>query len=133
MADVFISYHSGSSRNIVEAIVNKLETNGIRCWYAPRDVEGSYVGSITAAVKSCSVFVLVLNKAASESPHILNELEMVSWRISKNESVRVIPLRVTDEDISDDAKYYIGRLHWIDAAGKSAEEQAEALLAALYM
>ncbi len=133
MADVFISYHAESSRSIVEAIVNKLESNGIRCWYAPRDVEGSYAGSIAAAVNSCSVFVLVLNKAASESPHVLNELEMMSWRISKNEPVRVIPLRIADEDISDDAKYYIRKLHWIDAAGKSAEEQAEALLAALYM
>ena len=35
--DVFVSYHTESSRTIVEAIVNKLEHDGVRCWYAPLD------------------------------------------------------------------------------------------------
>ena len=63
--DVFIGHHTKSSLHIVEGIVNKLEAVGIRCWYAPRDTEGAYASSIAKALNSCSVFLLILNRAAS--------------------------------------------------------------------
>ena len=36
---VFISYHHDSSVQLVERIVQALESSGIKCWYAPRDVQ----------------------------------------------------------------------------------------------
>ncbi len=113
--DVFISHHTDSSIHIVEAIVNNLESNGIKCWYAPRDTKDDYAGSITRAIKQCKVFILVLNKDASESPHVLNELNAVTKRLSKREEVHIIPFHTADNEISDEADYYIGRMHWIDA------------------
>lgn len=109
--DVFISYHTDSSRHIVDAIVNNLEHSGIRCWYAPRDVEGNYAGSIKRAIDACSVFLIILNKAASESRHVLNEIDLAFSR----SDVTILPFHVADNDISDDARYYLGRIHWIDA------------------
>lgn len=113
--DVFISHHTDSSLHIVKAIVNKLESNGVKCWYAPRDTEGGYAGSIASAIENCKVFLLILNKNASESPHVLNELNLVTERLSKKEEVNIIPFHISDDDISAEAKYYIGRMHWIDA------------------
>lgn len=113
--DVFVSHHTSSSLHIVEGIVNKLEGTGLKCWYAPRDTQGHYAGSIADAVDTCSVFLLVLNKPASESFHVLNELELVCDRLAKGESVHVIPFHVADLDISRDARYYIKRMHWIEA------------------
>lgn len=113
--DVFVSHHTSSSLHIVEAIVNQLEANGVRCWYAPRDTEGSYAGSIARAINVCSVFLLILNRPASESVHVLNEIDMVTKRLTKKEKVTLIPFHVADDDIADDAQYYLGRLHWIDA------------------
>jgi tetratricopeptide (TPR) repeat protein len=113
--DVFVSHHTSSSLHIVEAIVNRLESAGLRCWYAPRNTEGDYAGSIARAINSCRVFLLILNKPASESVHVLNEIDMVVKRLSKSEDVSVIPFHVADEEISDAAQYYLGRMHWIDA------------------
>ena len=113
--DVFVSHHTSTSLHIVEGIVNKLEGSGLKCWYAPRDTQGHYAGSIADAVETCSVFLLVLNKPASESFHVLNELALVCDRLAKGESVHVIPFHVADQDISRDARYYIKRMHWIEA------------------
>lgn len=113
--DVFVSHHTKSSLHIVEGIVNKLEANGIRCWYAPRDTEGAYASSIARALNSCAVFLLILNRPASESVHVLNEIDMVCKRLTRNEDVKIIPFHVADEEIGEDAQYYLGRLHWIDA------------------
>lgn len=113
--DIFVSHHTSSSLHIVEAIVNKLEGCGLKCWYAPRDTQGHYAGSIADAIDSCAVFLLVLNKPASESFHVLNELELVCDRLARGESVHVIPFHVADQDISRDARYYIKRMHWIEA------------------
>lgn len=113
--DVFVSHHTSSSLHIVEGIVNKLEASGLRCWYAPRDTQDSYAASIAQALQSCRAFLLVLNKPASESFHVLNEIDMISKRLTRGEAVHIVPFHTADEDISQDAQYYLGRLHWIDA------------------
>ncbi|HIT57760.1 MAG TPA: TIR domain-containing protein [Candidatus Galloscillospira stercoripullorum] len=113
--DVFISHHTASSLHIVEGIANKLEADGVRCWYAPRNTEGAYASSIVKAINSCAIFLLILNRQASESIHVLNEIDMVSRRLTRSEDVKVIPFHVADDEIGEDAQYYLGRLHWIDA------------------
>ncbi len=128
MIDVFISHHTGSSIHIVEGIVNKLEANGIKCWYAPRDTSGDYAGSIADAIDACRVFLLVLNKAASESPHVLNELNLVTERLAAGQAVEVIPFHTADDDISSRARYYIGRMHWLDAMTPSIYDRINELV-----
>lgn len=125
--DVFVSYHTESSLKIIESIVNKLEANSIKCWYAPRDTEDDYAGSISKAINDCKVFLLILNKDASESPHVLNELNKVTKRLSKKEEIHVIPFHVADNEISEAADYYIGRMHWIDAMTPPLERRIEEL------
>lgn len=128
MIDVFISHHTSSSIHIVEGIVNKLEANGIKCWYAPRDTSGDYAGSIADAIEACRVFLLVLNKAASESPHVLNELNLVTERLAAGEGVDIIPFHTADTDISSKARYYIGRMHWLDAMTPSIYDRINELV-----
>ena len=127
--DVFVSHHTSSSLHIVEAIVNQLESNGVRCWYAPRDTEGSYAGSIARAINACSVFLLILNRPASESVHVLNEIDMVTKRLTKKENVSLIPFHVADDEIAEDAQYYLGRLHWIDAMTPPMYQRVDELAA----
>lgn len=113
--DVFVSYHTESSLHIVEAVVNRLEANGVRCWYASRDNLGAYAGSIAQAIHDCAVFLLILNRPASQSVHVLNEIDLVTKRLDRREPVTLLPFHVADDEITADAQYYLGRLHWIDA------------------
>lgn len=118
--DLFISYEH-ESKIIADNICSVLESKGIRCWYAPRDVRGDYATSIVEAIEHCKVFVLVLNPAASESPHVLNEVEMAYQRILKGE-ITIVPFKVENGVFSKAMEYYVKRLHWIDAASDSLDK-----------
>lgn len=125
--DVFISHHTRSSLHITEAICNSLESLGTKCWYAPRDTEGAYASSIVAAIKSCRVFILVLNKESSYSEDVLNEINLAVERMRKGEDISILPFHISKDEISDDAKYYLGRMHWIDAVNPPMMERIKEL------
>lgn len=127
--DVFISYHSASSQALAGTIKTRLEALGYSCWYSGKDMGGGdYASGIMKALTQCRVFLLILNKASSESAHVLNELEVVTNRLAKKEEVTIIPFHVADTEISPAAQYYIGRHHWIDAKGPSIEKHIEELV-----
>ena len=113
--DVFISHHTSSCLPITQAVCNALENSGIRCWYAPRDTQGAYAGSIVSAINESKIFILVLNRESSFSQDVLNEINLAVERIRNGENLAILPFQISADSISDDAKYYIGRMHWIDA------------------
>lgn len=125
--DVFISYNIDSSASIVRKIADSLENAGVKCWYSGRDCTGAFASVIGKEILTCSVFIVVLNKRSSESPHVLNELNMVTNRL-RDENVLIIPFRVSDETISVESQYYIGRMNIVYAVGNSFEEGLSALL-----
>ena len=121
--DVFISYHTSSSKHITEAICNELENRKIKCWYAPRDTENAYASNISDVISKCKIFLLILNKESSHSFDCLNEINLACERIRNGEQLSIIPFQVSDDDISSDAKYYLGRFHWIDAITPPLEKR----------
>ena len=125
--DVFISHHTKTSLHITEAICNSLESLGTKCWYAPRDTEKAYASSIVNAIKQCRVFVLVLNKESSYSEDVLNEINLAVERMRRGDDISIIPFHISNEEISDDAKYYLGRIHWIDAIDPPMMERIKEL------
>ncbi len=111
MHDCFISY-SHKDAQIAIAIQNILEQNGIRCWIDFRDaLPGTdYAGSIVRAIKTSSVFILVLSCNSSESVHVLNELNSAA-----NAGATIIPFKVDAGELNESMEYYLGRTHWMDA------------------
>jgi hypothetical protein len=109
--DVFIS-HSTKDKLTADAVCAVLESNGIRCWVAPRDiVPGKNWGeSIIDAIKGARVMVLILSGHANESVPIKNEVERA---VSKG--VTVIPMRIEDVVPSSALEFFISSSHWLDA------------------
>src|ERR1035438_640129 len=70
--DVFISY-SAKNNTTADAVCAMLESNGIRCWIAPRDVvPGMEWGEcIIDAIEQSRIMVLVFTAAANDSPQRL--------------------------------------------------------------
>ena len=128
--DVFISHHTKSSLNIVKAIANRLESRGIRCWYAPRDTEGVYADNIFQAIKSCRVFLLILNKHASESFDVISEINCGVQRLRDGEDMVLLPFHTADasEELSGQVRYYLSSLHWIDAMTPPIFERIDELV-----
>lgn len=123
--DVFISYEH-QSKSVADNICAVLESKGVRCWYAPRDVYGDYATSIVDAIEACKVFILILSENASNSPHVLNEVEMAYKRIIEGE-ITIVPFKLDEGMLSKAMEYYVKRLHWIDAVSEPLEQSINKL------
>jgi hypothetical protein len=109
--DVFISY-SSKDKPAADAACAVLESKGIRCWIAPRDiVPGADWGeSIFDALTQSRAFVLVFSSHANSSPQIKREVER-----AVNHGLPVIPLRIEDVAPIKSLEYFISSPHWLDA------------------
>ena len=122
MHDVFISY---KVEEIDEALKvrNFLQSKGIKCWMAPDSITGgsSYAAEITAAIKNCKVFVLILSPLAQTSIHVTREYSLAD----KNKKP-VLPFCIKYcATFSDDfeyllsvTQYYTAFENWNTAADK---------------
>ena len=74
--DLFVSY-SAADRTPAFSVVEGLESRGIRCWVAPRDIPpGSEYGEeIVEAIKGSRILVLIFSAQANSSPHVRREVE----------------------------------------------------------
>jgi TIR domain-containing protein len=109
--DVFISY-SSKDKLTADAACAILESKGIRCWIAPRDIlPGADWGeSIVDALSHARVFVLVFSSHANASQQIRREVER-----AVNRGLAVIPLRIEDVAPAKSLEYFISTPHWLDA------------------
>ena len=86
----FISY-SSDDKLMADAACSALETAGIRCWIAPRNIShGSEWGAaIVDAIDHSAVLVLIFSSNANESRQVRREVEHA---VSKG--VTIVPVRI---------------------------------------
>jgi TolB-like protein len=109
--DVFISYASQDAA-VANSVVEGLESQGIRCWIAPRDVTPGelYAGVIVRAIDAAKVTVLILSQHSAASPHVVREVERAA---SKRHPV--ISLRIDRAALPADLEYFLNTSQWLDA------------------
>ncbi len=121
--DAFIS-HSNAAKLTAYAICNELEASGIRCWILPRDVVpgAGWDQSISEAVKSARIVILVLTDYAQRSERVEHQLELAF-----NHGAVVIPFRAAADAVVLDAGDTAKPVHWIDAITPDAALQIRKL------
>jgi hypothetical protein len=121
--DVFISYPS-ANKALADAICHHLESRGIRCWIAPRDIlpGENYAKALYDAIDTSKVFLLVFSENTNNSPHIMSEVQRAF-----NQNRVIIPFRTENILPSTALQYYIGTAHWLDAITPPLEEKIEKL------
>src|SRR5437016_474416 len=121
--DVFIS-HSSNNRTIANAVCAALESIGIRCWIAPRDVMPgrSYSGEITRAIQQSRAFVLIFSAHSNNSEQVLREVQL-----GANSRLHIVQFRIDAVVPSDDLEYYLSGPHWLDAVTPPLENHLEQL------
>ena len=109
--DVFIS-HSSKDKTIADAACACLESRGIRCWVAPRDIVAGvdWGSSIIDGINGTKVMVLILSSHSNVSKQVLREIERAAHR-----GMPVLPLRVEDVTLSKSLEYFLSSSHWLDA------------------
>src|SRR5260370_16823853 len=90
--DVFIG-HAHKDKSVADAICEKLESAGVRCWIAGRDISAGedWTAATWNAIGSSRVMVLLLSENANSAPHIQREIAHAFYtrRI-------IIPFRLTN-------------------------------------
>ena len=109
--DVFIS-HAHKDKSIADAICGKLESAGLKCWIATRDVSTreDWTEAIRNAIGSSRVFVLVLSGNTNAAPHIEREIAHASYmrRI-------IIPFRLAETLPRREILFYLGSVPLFNA------------------
>jgi hypothetical protein len=122
--DVFISHHTSTCLPITQAICSELESRGISCWYAPRDTKNIYAEDIMDAIHAARVFIVILNREASLSEDVLNEIQIAFDRIRDGEPLAILPFCLTTQDqIGKSARYYLSRRNYIDGLTGNRSDQ----------
>ncbi len=111
MKQVFISYPSPSKAAAYE-ITEYLEKNGIKCFIAPRDIDGgkTYASALMTAINECGIVLLIASKAINESEHVLNEVDAIV-----NKKKPLLPVFIENFEMKDEYRYYLGRKQWVTA------------------
>lgn len=124
--DVFISYAS-EDLPLVEAVCAELERGGIRCWYAPRDVDPGtkYQVAIVDAINDCRLVLLLLSSHSNESEHVEREIENAYATEVRRP---VLPVRIENVKLSKSLKYYLSSVQWFDASAPPFESHLRRLV-----
>ena len=121
--DVFVSY-STKNKSVADQIVTALEDGGITCWYAPRNIKPGqeWVSAINEAIEEAKIFLLLYTDESNASRQVANEVALAF-----NAGKKMIPFRLSEAPMSNEIRYYLTRVHWLDAVGKPLEQSITAL------
>lgn len=121
--DVFIN-HSAAGKLTAYAICSELESNGIRCWILPRDLNIgiAWDQSIASAIKCCRLMILVLSDYATRSDRVERQLELAF-----NHGVIVIPFRTEPDSLVSDGQPSPDSVHWLDAITPETTQRLRSL------
>ena len=123
----FISHAADDAATAV-ALCRHLESRGIRCWIAPRDVTPGrdYAAEILSGIESCSAFVLLLSGHSNESLFVHREVERAT---SKGKAI--FPVRIENVLPDRELELFISSARWIDAWEAPRSDQWERLAQAI--
>jgi TolB-like protein len=107
---VFVSYASQDAA-VANSIVENLESHGLKCWIAPRDVKAGavYADAIVRAINDANALVLILSTSAMASSHVGREVERAA---SKRK--QIVAFRLDGAALSPELEYFLSNSQWID-------------------
>jgi hypothetical protein len=96
-SDCFISY-SSSDQLFAERLYQDLQSAGVRCWYAPKDLR---VGartrqSLDDAIRSTERLIVILSSKSIESTWVEKEVETAFEEERRRNSDILLPVRIDD-------------------------------------
>jgi TolB-like protein len=107
---IFVS-HASQDRRIAKTLCATLESRGLTCWIAMRDIVpgDSFQEAIVRAIRKSRIMLLLFTMSANNSDEVKKELALAGQN-----NLVIIPLRV-EEVIPDDAfAFELATRQWID-------------------
>src|SRR5258708_4525265 len=113
MPSMLFFSHSSKDRATADAICAYLESAGINCWIAPRDIEpgATWTKGIMQGLDACRVLILVFSEHANDSDHVQREVAKAF-----SSGLAVIPFRIKDVLPNQSLSYFLDTVQWLDAS-----------------
>lgn len=123
---VFIT-HAVEDKKIANLVCEALESNGIKCWIAPRDVPYgmNFEEAIVDAICGSKLMILILSTHSNNSPHVKREIQNACM---EDAQTPILPFRVEDIRLNKALRYYLGSTQWLDASTPPLESHFESLI-----
>ncbi|MBV9142205.1 MAG: toll/interleukin-1 receptor domain-containing protein [Pseudonocardiales bacterium] len=127
--DVFIS-HSSRDAAVAREVCVALETVGLRCWIAPRDITPgqTWSSAIVTGLDSSRVLVLIFSRHADASGEVLREVERAS-----STGKRIVTFRIENVTPSGGLAYFLSATQWLDAVRRPLRPSLEQLVTGLHV
>lgn len=124
--EIFISY-AAEDKSVADAVCQAIEAEGLKCWYAPRDVGygRDFEESIVDAIGVSRLLILILTAHSNDSAHVKREIQNACL---EEVGVPVLPFRIEDIPLNKALRYYIGSVHWLDAVTPPLETHLQRLV-----
>lgn len=125
--DVFISY-SNQDKSTAEMLCAKLESRGLSCWIAPRDITpgADFDESILEGIDESNSFVLILSNTSNNSRFVQSE---VNRAFSKGKSI--FTFRINDVIPSRQLELYLARQQWLDGFPHPIQKKIDRLASSI--
>jgi hypothetical protein len=109
--EVFISY-SQPDRDCAFEMVAQLESQGVNCWIAPRDIAPSadWAAEIMDAISAARTMILIFSEHSNHSPQVRREVER-----AVHKELSILPFRIEDVLPSKSLEFFLSTQHWMDA------------------
>ena len=116
---VFIS-HSKHDKAIAELICTALESEGIGCWIAPRDIPygNDWAGEIASAIENSCLFIFVLSEHSNASRQCPKEIT-----VADNVGIPIVCVKIDDVEMCHALKYHLStqQILFLDASNIKEE------------
>jgi len=124
---VFVSY-SHNDRETAFELVAMLESQGLDCWIAPRDIApaAEWAAEIIAAISAAKVMVLIFSRHSNDSAQVRREVER-----AVHKRLPIVAFRLEDVMPERSLEYFLSSQHWLDAFPAVRASYYPALLLAL--
>jgi TIR domain len=121
--DIFVSY-AMEDKPTADAAVARLESRGLRCWIAPRDITpgDDWYAAIPPAIQAAHIFVLVFSSHANASPQVKREVERAASR-----GLSIVPVRIENVMPSGNLEFFLSSPHWLEAVTPPLDERLDYL------
>jgi WD40 repeat protein len=109
---VFICY-SNQDKSTADAVSVTLESQGIPCWIAPRDILPgiSWGEAIIDAITDARLLILILSSHSNRSQQVMREVERAA-----SKGVLILPFRIENTSLSKSLEYFISGSQWLEAS-----------------
>ncbi|MEM7255255.1 MAG: TIR domain-containing protein [Pseudomonadota bacterium] len=120
MYDAFVSY-GGEDKATAFRLVELLESDGLRCWIAPRDIDVGrpFQGEIVLGIEDSKAVIVLCSADSLVSRHVNREVERAD---SKDK--RIIPVFIEDVEPKGALSYYFGSLQRLVVADQPVDRYA---------